>query len=89
MRRPKTTRQFERDLGKAKRRGKNLVKLWTAVETLLRGDPLAPRHKPHKLSGDWKPFWECHIEPDWLLIWHETDEALILVRTGTHADLFK
>jgi mRNA interferase YafQ len=46
------------------------------------------RYRPHRLSGNWNRFWECHIEPDWLLIWDEDETALILVRTGTHADLF-
>jgi mRNA interferase YafQ len=44
---------------------------------------------PHRLSGEWNRLWECHIEPDWLLIWDETEEKLTLVRTGTHADLFE
>jgi mRNA interferase YafQ len=88
MRRLQSTRQFERDLRRAKRRGKRLAKLWTVVDTLCRGDRLERRHGPHKLAGQWSPFRECHIEDDWLLIWRETDDTLILVRTGTHTDLF-
>ena len=88
MRRLQSTRQFERDLRRAKRRGKPLAKLWTVVDTLCRGDRLERRHRPHKLAGQWSRFRECHIEADWLLIWHETVDTLILVRTGTHADLF-
>ncbi|MYK57872.1 MAG: type II toxin-antitoxin system YafQ family toxin, partial [Rhodospirillaceae bacterium] len=42
----------------------------------------------HRLSGDWFRAWECHIEPDWLLIWRIDDDSLVLIRTGTHADLF-
>ena len=82
-----TTRRFERDLGRSKRRGKNLDKLWTVVELLLQEQPLDPRHRVHRLSGDWSGSWECHIEADWLLIWHSRDDALVLVRTGTHSDL--
>ena len=83
-----TTRRFERDLKLVKKRGKNLDKLWAVVERLQSGDPLDPRNRPHRLSGDWSPHWECHIEPDWLLIRLATDDALVLTRTGTHSDLF-
>lgn len=88
MRRPETTKRFERDLKRAKRRGKDLDKLWRVVEQLIDDEPLTPRHRPHVLSGEWTSFWECHVEPDWLMIWHDSGDALILVRTGTHADLF-
>ena len=88
MRCLETTRRFERDLKRTKRRGKNLDKLWTVVEQLLEGQPLAPRHRAHALSGNWGSFRECHLEPDWLLIWHEGEDALILVRNGSPADLF-
>ena len=50
--------------------------------------PLDPRHRRHRLTGDWSPCWECHIEPDWLLVWEQENDTLILVRTGTHSDLF-
>ena len=83
-----TTRRFERDLARAKRRGKNLEKLWSVVERLLEGQSLDPRHRVHRLSGDWASSWECHLEPDWLLVWNRRDDALVLVRTGSHSDLF-
>ena len=83
-----TTRRFERDLARAKRRGKNLEKLWAVVERLLEGQSLDPRHCPHRLSGDWASSWECHLEPDWLLVWNRREDALVLVRTGSHSDLF-
>ena len=88
MRCLETAKRFERDLKRAKRRGKGLSKLWRVVEQLIEGEPLAPKHRPHVLSGHWGSFREGHAEPDWLLIWHESEEALILVCTGTHADLF-
>lgn len=88
MRRLRSTKRFERDLRRAKRRGKNLDLLWAAVERLVRGKRLDRKYRPHTLSGDWALFRECHVEPDWLLIWRETEDELILVRTGTHADLF-
>ena len=80
MRKLKTTKSFERDLKKSKKRGKDLDKLWAIVELLLAGKSLPAKHRPHKLSGDWAPFMECHMEPDWLLIWHISDDKLILVR---------
>ena len=83
-----TTTRFERDLRLAQKRGKDVRKLWTVVDRLLAKQPLDQRYRLHRLSGGWSPSWECHIEPDWLLIWNEEDEALTLVRTGTHADLF-
>lgn len=58
------------------------------VERLLRDAPLERRHRAHTLSGEWASFRECHLEADWLLVWRETGEELILVRTGTHSDLF-
>ena len=89
MRSLRTTGQFERDLKKARRRGKASEKLWVIVEKLVRGEPIPARHRPHRLTGEWADHRECHIEPDWLLIWRETDEELVLVRLGTHADLFE
>jgi mRNA interferase YafQ len=89
MRALRTTRQFDRDLRRAKRRGKTLDKLWNIVELLIRGEPLPSRCRRHRLSGQWNRLWECHIEPDWLLIWDEAEQTLTLVRTGTHADLFE
>jgi len=83
-----TTRRFERDLDRAKKRGKNLNKLWTVVKRLLEEQPLEARHRPHRLSGNWSGSWECHLEPDWLLIWTQEADALVLTRTGTHSDLF-
>ena len=83
-----TTSRFERDLRRAKKRGKDLDKLWPVVDRLLTGKALEPRHRAHRLTGQWSRSWECHVEPDWLLIWHVDDDALILTRTGTHSDLF-
>ena len=84
----RTTRRFERDLKRARNRGKDLGKLWSIVARLMAGHRLSPRHQAHRLSGDQYRSWECHIEPDWLLIWRLTDDTLVLVRTGSHADLF-
>ena len=83
-----TTRHFKRDLKRIRKRGKDVAKLHAIVEKLLKGEPLPSRCRAHPLSGDWKGFRECHIEPDWLLIWKEDEDTLTLVRTGTHSDLF-
>jgi mRNA interferase YafQ len=89
MRSLRTTKQFDRDLRRAKRRGKTLDKFWQIVELLVRGEALPSCCRRHRLSGQWNRLWECHIEPDWLLIWDEAEGTLTLVRTGTHADLFE
>lgn len=88
MRRVRTTGRFERDLKAARKRGKTLDRLWLVVDALARGERLPARYRVHKLSGQWSGFWECHVEPDWLLIWYDEDENLELVRLGSHADLF-
>jgi mRNA interferase YafQ len=65
--------------------------LFEEVVTLLAETGTLPsRYRPHKLTGDWQGFWECHIQPNWLLIWeqHEKELILILTDTGTHSDLF-
>ena len=83
-----TTKRFEKDLKRALKRGKDLDKLWKIVELLLDNKPLEERHRPHPLSGNYAKVWECHIEPDWLLIWNPEVDQLVLSRTGTHSDLF-
>ena len=84
-----TTKRFERDLKRAKSRGKDLERLWRVVDRLLNERSLEARYRPHRLSGVRSGSWECHIEPDWLLIWSRDEDALVLVRTGTHSDLFE
>lgn len=71
------------------RRGKNLSKLYDVVEMLAMGEELNERYRPHPLVGNWRPFWDCHIEPDWLLIYRVQDDFVELYRTGSHADLFQ
>ena len=83
-----TTNRFERDLKRAIKRGKDLDKLWKIVELLLDNKPLEKRHRPHPLSGNYATAWGCHIEPDWLLIWNQEDDQLVLSRTGTRSGLF-
>jgi mRNA interferase YafQ len=84
----KAHKRFEKDTTLARKRGKKMEKLWGIVEQLQADIPLAIKHRPHRLSGDWFPCMECHIEPDWLLIYLVDEHTLHLIRTGTHADLF-
>jgi mRNA interferase YafQ len=84
------TGQFKKDIKLAKKRGLNMQLLDDVVSNLVEKGTLSARHKPHKLTGNYKGFWECHIQPDWLLIWeqNETIRLIRLTRTGTHNDLF-
>ena len=84
------TNQFKRSNKKCLKRGYNKVLFQEVVALLAETGSLPPQYRPHKLSGDLKGFWECHIQPDWLLIWEQRDTELILVLTdtGTHSDLF-
>jgi len=70
------------------KRGYNMELLQAAVDTLRIPAPLPEKNKDHALSGNWSGFQECHILPDWLLIYRIAGDELYLARTGTHADLF-
>ncbi len=89
MRKVSQTRQFSRDLKRVAKRGKDLNKLKRIVTLIAKDKPLEPRHRDHALTGNWKGPRDCHIEPDWLLLYTLNDESLRLERTGTHSDLFK
>ena len=80
--------QFDRDLKRMVKRGKNPKKLGTVIKKLQIGEDLEKKHRPHPLSGNWFEYMECHIEPDWLLIYQLSKTELRLVRTGSHSDLF-
>ncbi|MBF0397982.1 MAG: type II toxin-antitoxin system YafQ family toxin [Desulfobacterales bacterium] len=81
--------QFKRDVKLSLKRGKDMSKLKDIIDKLFAGEVLPPKNKDHKLKGVYKDFRECHIEPDWLLIYKIEDDTLFLVRTGSHADLFE
>ncbi len=89
MRTIKTTTQFEKDIKRMQRRNKDIKKLEQVVSLLAVGTMLTQNYRDHKLSGDFKNTRECHIEPDWLLIYQITSTHLYLARTGTHSDLFR
>ena len=86
---PVYTKQFEKDMKRCNRRGKNLDKFKILVKTLLSGKPLDPIHRDHKLLGNYVGRRDCHIESDWVLIYKIDGKRLILERMGTHSDLFK
>ncbi len=84
----RTTTAFERDLRRVNKQGKDLGKLETIVNLLQAQVPLPAQCRPHPLRGTWAGHWDCHVEPDWILLYKVTDDALILVRTGSHDTLF-
>ena len=86
--RPST--KFQKDLKKVQKRGYDISLLTTVLYILANGESLPQKYKDHNLSGNYKGCRECHITPDWLLIYEILDDELILylTRTGTHSDLF-
>ncbi|MBQ7247863.1 MAG: type II toxin-antitoxin system YafQ family toxin [Lachnospiraceae bacterium] len=87
----KFTNQFKKDLKLAKKQNKDLDKLYEVIGILADGGTLDARYRDHDLSGYYKGTRECHIEPDWLLVYEIRNEVLVLLlyRLGTHAELFK
>ena len=83
-----TGAKFNKDLKRIKKRGLPENLLWEVVELLFSGETLPRKYNPHRLKGNWVGFMECHITPDWLLIWRQIDDRIILTRTGSHSDLF-
>lgn len=85
------TNQFKKDLKLAKKQGKDLDKLFEVINILADEEKLDTKFKDHDLSGSYKGTRECHIEPDWLLIYEIDNNTLILMlyRLGTHSELFK
>lgn len=84
----KQSNKFYKDLEKCKRKNLDLVKLNLIVELLVNSKKLPYRSKDHSLKGDYVSLRECHIEPDWLLIYRVKDNVVYLYRTGSHSDLF-
>ena len=88
MLKPSFTKQFHRDLKKMIKRGKEKDKIKLVASKLINEERLEPKYKDHKLVGNYEGRRECHIEPDWLLIYKLEKEMIIFERTGTHSDLF-
>ena len=85
------TSQFKKDVKRADKRGKDLATLRVVLDLLIEGEPLPAEYKDHPLRGEFAGSRDCHIEPDWLLIYTLTENGahVCFERTGTHSDLFR
>jgi len=89
MLKPEYTNQFKKDLDLMLRRGKDKQKIADVISRLVNQTPLEPRHRDHALAGNFKGRRDCHIDPDWLLIYKIGVDVITFERTGTHSDIFK
>jgi mRNA interferase YafQ len=91
MLKPKTMRQFERDMRKANKQHRNIESLKDIIHLLVSEQTLAPKYLDHPLKGEWKGARECHVENDWLLIYRikNTENEIWFERIGSHSELFK
>jgi mRNA interferase YafQ len=89
MRTIRRTSQFKQDVRQMQRQGKDLGKLKEVLESLVKGEKLSQEYRDHVLVGQYKGTRECHIEPDWLLIYELTESEVVFIRTGSHSDLFR
>ena len=89
MRNPSYSGQFQRDVKRLQKRGKDIEKLKSLIELLLAGGPLPPRYKDHPLRHNWSGYRDAHVDPDWVLIYAATEERVHFERTGTHEELFE
>ncbi|MBQ9636533.1 MAG: type II toxin-antitoxin system YafQ family toxin [Prevotella sp.] len=82
--------RFRKDLRRCEKRGLDIAKIKFAVKLLAETGQLPAQYRPHRLKGNREGQWECHIEPDWLMVWEQSDThlTLLFLQTGTHADLF-
>ena len=85
------TSQFKKDLKLAKKQNKDLGKLFEVIDILANGEILDAKYKDHSLTGNYRETRECHVEPDWLLIYEIRGDVLVLMhyRLGSHSELFK
>lgn len=89
MLKPVFGNQFEKDVKLAQKRGLKMELLKEVIRKLVGEEPLATKHKDHVLIGSYKGRRECHVSPDWLLVYKIEGEEIFFERTGTHSDLFK
>ena len=84
------TGEFKRQMRLCKRRGYDMAQLHEVIRLLSVDGKLPDKYCPHVLHGNRQGQWECHVQPDWLLIWEQHDQELVLImlNTGTHADVF-
>ena len=85
----KVTSRFKKDLKRVKKQKKNISLIKDIIGKLEHGENVPQKYFPHRLKGNWIHHFECHLEPDWLLIWRDKDEVITLVRTGSHSELFQ
>jgi mRNA interferase YafQ len=86
-----TTTKFDKDFkNNVVKRGYDISLFQAAIDLLLEGNPLPPKYADHALAGNWAGYRDCHIAPDWLLLYRKDEKALILIatRTGTHSDIY-
>jgi len=83
------SKRFDRDMRRIVKRRKDTEKLKIVIRMFIRQEKLDDRYKNHPLKGKYKDCYDCHIEPDWILIYRIEGDAIQFVRTGSHADLFK
>ena len=88
MKKISQTTQFARDVKKIRKRGKDIEKLRKVVKQIANGKALQQKYRDHALTGQWRPARDCHVEPDWILIYTVDKNTLRLERTGTHSNLF-
>lgn len=86
---PEYTTKFKKDLKTVERRSLDIEQLKDIIRKLCNEEPLLPKNKDHNLSSQWAGCRECHISPDWLLIYQVGNGIIVFERTGTHSDLFK
>ena len=86
----KPSKRFEKDLKRCEKRGYDMRLIKEVITMLAETGSLPATYRPHKLSGDYAGCWECHIKPDWLLLWeqYDTELVLLLTSTGSHSDIF-
>lgn len=85
---PVYEKRFKKEVEKAKKRGKDMGKLIIAINMLIEEKPLPAKYRNHKLKGEYSEYWECHVEPDWLLVYQIIKKDIYFARTGSHSDLF-
>ena len=89
MRTVQRTSQFKKDVKRMNKRGKSFVIFKEVMGKLAADEPLAEKYRDHQLSGNYQGTRECHLEPDWLLIYELVEDEILLVSTGSHSDLFR
>jgi mRNA interferase YafQ len=82
------SKHFKKDFKRINKRGFEIKKLSKVIQLLRKTETLDKKYKPHKIIGEYKDYMECHIEPDWLLVYKTNENLVTLYRTGSHSDLF-